>query len=114
MCQTIRPFDRQHAVPEADLLETEIICCRTFKPVKVCMVERQAVPTVLMHNRERRAADLVWIDSKPLREATYKGRLPRPEVARNQQHVAGSKRRRQFTGKRLGFSFRPRERASDH
>jgi hypothetical protein len=79
--QTVRPFDGEHTILHADFLEPEIVGRRALKPIQVSVIQGQSVAAVLMHERERRAADLARIDSKSLRETTHKRRLPRPEIA---------------------------------
>src|SRR5215470_4335197 len=72
------------------------------------MNQRQASTAVLLHQRERRAADLFGADAETLREPAYERGLSSAQVADQEQHGPRRERRGELASDIGGFVLRMR------
>ena len=80
MRQAIGPFDGQHAVCHAQLLQSEIARRGTIEAIQVDVIQRQSTASVLMDEREGRAAHFPGIDAKSMGKSANECRFARPKV----------------------------------
>ena len=87
------------------LLEPQIISGGSFEAIEIGVIQRQAPASILVNERECRAADLLWIETESSRQPPHKRGLPRSEISRQQQHIARHEATSQLVGHggRLGF-----------
>ena len=88
--QAVGPFDREHAV-FADVVEPEVGGFGGGEAIQIRMEQRQASAAVLLHQRERRAADILVACAEAPRDTAYERRLARAKVTVEEQHVASGK-----------------------
>ena len=63
--QPIRPLDREDAPMQ--LLEPQIVSGGSFEAIEIGVIQRQAPASILVNERECRAADLLWIETESSR-----------------------------------------------
>ena len=87
------PLDRQDAVLPK-LVEPELVdLTRVVQAIEVDVKQRQTSATVLLHQRERRAADVFRLNTQPLGQAAHQRGLPCSEIADQQEHRSRLERR---------------------
>ena len=83
--QLLRPLDRQYAALSQFLQPKLVDLARIIEAIEVDVNQRHASATVLLHQRERRAADVFGRDAKAFSEPANEGRLPCSQVANQQE-----------------------------
>src|SRR5207248_3591313 len=69
------PFDRQHP-SSRDLVEPQLFTLASIiQAVQIDMKEWHAAAAILLHDRERRTADVFRPDAQPFRAAPYERRF---------------------------------------
>jgi len=102
MRQAVGPLDGQDAAMK--FFEPEIVGRRPFEAIKIGVIERQP-SWVFMHERERRAADVIRIDAEPLSQSADERGLPRSEVSGQQENIACDEAARQILCDRSRLRF---------
>ena len=103
VAEAIGPFDCQDAAVQ--FLESEIVGGRLFEAVEIDVIQRESSAPVLMDQRERRTADILCIDAKPLGQSPHERRFSRAQIPRKQDHVSSEKSCGQSAGNGRGFCF---------
>ena len=104
--EALGPFHRQHALPYAHLVQAQVVGGRRRQAIQIHVEERQPAAAILVHEGERRAADVLGIGAEAARHAADERGLAGAQRARQQHYVAGAETRRQRAGQRLGGGFR--------